>query len=156
MTARRELAALAAAGATAFAPGLARASECVVAGADLIAFAQSQGIVSQASKLTQAPATSCTEAWPAVTVSAPAGAPGGCRLDLFQHATLADGWKVKTYLFKGELTAHMIVVPSGAHLEMSLTATAPAGESGNITLKRVVLTGPDCDHWQDSIVAAAP
>jgi hypothetical protein len=135
-------------------PARALCANCPIDGVDLFKFTKSQGYLSHAQPTKDTPAASCTEAWPAVTVSAPADKPGSCRLDLFQGAALATGWKFKQYKLVGVAEPSNIVGGEGSRLAMSLQASAKAGESVNISLSQVVLTGPHCDQWMDAIVAA--
>lgn len=128
----------------------ARAADCRIDGEDLIRFAQSQGFASSAKRDGERPATDCRDNWPAVTISAPAAQEGRCRITYFEGARLTAAWKVRSHDFVG--LPFTVLTRQG--LELGVTAAAKAGESGNLSLRAVVLTGPRCADWREGVVAA--
>jgi hypothetical protein len=141
----------AAAAAFALAGTAAQAADCRLDGEDVIAFAQSQGFPSRAEPEGPLPAARCQASWPAVTVSAPAQAAGGCRIVFFEGARLAQGWRVKS----SDLVGLPFRRGPQRGLEFSVTTQSPRGESANLSLRSLTLAGPRCADWRDAVTAGS-
>ena len=134
----------------ALAAAQARAADCPVTGAALVPYLERYGFGSETNPVDGQSAT-CTASWPAVTVGAPAEAKGGCVVTFFKGAKLPDGWKRKSYNIVGLPYRRVTPSSAAATLEIDIVATAPAGESDNVSLGTVVFTGSDCNTLMNDL-----
>lgn len=87
-----------------------------------------------------------------IVVSAPQSRSARCRLRLFGGQALEPGWTLSRVVIEfTPQAAQAEVGPAGsATAGRMLSLTVPKGRTGLFTVRRVVLRGPDCDHWKDA------
>jgi hypothetical protein len=129
----------------------ARAAECPIDGQKAIKAAKSQGFTFKFER--DGASGECDQgdddSW--FLASASASDPLKCHAVLFGDGGLSDNWHVVRIVLTGAAVLDRVDPKRGTrNLAAKFTLASPPGQDKQVSLKTVVLDGPDCDKWEDA------